>query len=72
MSLDDLANKVLNSIKGDRAAIKKISEALASRDPEQIKQAFSETAKMELTREELDLLISELESNPTRIAAYPT
>jgi hypothetical protein len=72
MSLNDLANRVLQAVKGDKAAIKKISEALASRDPEQIKQAFSQVAGLELSGEELELLDRELKSNPTHIAAHPT
>lgn len=72
MSLDDLANRVLSAVKGDKAAIKQISEALVSRDPEEIKRVFSEVAKVELSPEELQMLVNELETNPSRIAAYPT
>ena len=72
MSLDDLANRVLSAVKGDKDAIKQISEALVSRDPGEIKRVFSEVAKVELSPEELQMLVNELETNPSRIAAYPT
>ena len=72
MSLDDLANRVLSAVKGDKEAIKQISEALVSRDPEEIKRVFSDVAKVELSPEELQMLVNELETNPSRIAAYPT
>jgi hypothetical protein len=72
MSLDDLANRVLSAVKGDKEAIKQISEALVGRDPEEIKRVFSEVAKVELSPEELQMLVNELETNPSRIAAYPT
>lgn len=72
MSLNDLANRILNAIKGDKTATKRISEALASKDPQEIKKTVSEVAGIEVTAEELDMLVSELESNPTKIAAWPT
>jgi hypothetical protein len=72
MSLDEIANRILGGIKGDKTATKRISEALASKDPEQIRKAVSETASIELSPEELDMLVRELESNPSRIAAWPT
>jgi hypothetical protein len=72
MSLNDLADRVLKAIKGDKEAIKKISEALAGRDPARIKQVIEEVAKIDMTPEEVAMLMGELKSNPTQIAGYST
>lgn len=72
MSLNDIANRILDAIKGDKAATKRISEALASKDPEEIRRTVLEVGGIELTAEELDTLVREVESNPSRIAAFPS
>lgn len=72
MSLNDIANRILDAIKGDKAATKRLSEALASKDREEIRKTVSEVANIELTAEELDTLVYELESNPSKIAAFPS
>ena len=72
MSLNDVANRILDAIKGDKMATMRISEALASKDPEVLRKTISEVTGIELTAEELDTLVREIESNPSKIAAFPT
>ncbi len=69
---DELAKKVLAAIKGDNEAIKKISNALVSRDEAQIKGAFKQVAGVDLSDDDVKGVISELGSNPEEAVAYFT
>jgi hypothetical protein len=70
MDLKDLASRVLQAVSGNNEAIKKLSEALVSRDPARIKKDFSEIANVQLTDEEVSGMLDELPSDPTRVVAY--
>jgi len=69
---DELAKKVLAAVKGDNEAIKKLSDALVSRDTAKIKDMFSQVAGVQLSDEEAASIISELGSNPEEAVAYWT
>lgn len=72
MALNDLAHRVLEKVQGDKEAIKKLSEALVSRDPVRIRNVFSTVAKVDLSEQEVLGILGELGSDPERAVAYVT
>ncbi len=70
--IDDIADKVLRSIGNDQEKARKITDALVTKDPGRIQQVLAEVAGVQLTKEDLDGLTKEIESNPKRVAAIFT
>jgi len=72
MATTDLASRVLAAVQGDDEAIKKISAALVSGDPAEIKRVFSEVAKIEVTDEEALEVVKDLGADPQKAVGYAT
>jgi hypothetical protein len=73
LTKDELAKRVLDAVKGDPEAVKDVSGALVSRDPERIKQSIARVAGIHLTDEELKMILGELGTNPEQaVVAYST
>ena len=72
MALNDFATRILNATRGDKEAIKKISEALVSGDAARIKQVLADVAKVEVTEGEVQEMLATLRSEPEQAAAYNT
>src|SRR5262249_11109198 len=73
LTKDELARRVLDAVKGDPDAVKDVSGALVSRDPEQIRQSIARVAGIQLSDDELQMILSELGSNPEQaVVAYST
>jgi hypothetical protein len=72
MLVNDLASRVLNAIKGDREAIKKVSEALVSRDPALLQRVLSEVASVDITLEEAQEVVRGVGSDAEKVVAYWT
>jgi len=72
LTKDELAKKVLDAVKGDPKAIKEVSGALVSRDPQQIREVFSRVAKIDLHEHEIELMLRELGSSSEQAVAYIT
>jgi hypothetical protein len=73
LTKDELAQRVLDAVKGDREAVNDVSGALVSRDPERIKQSIARVAGIDLSEQELQMILGELGSNPKQtVAAYIT
>ena len=72
LTKDELAKKVLDAVKGDPEAIKAVSTALVSRDPKQIHEVFQRVAKIDLSREEIEMILREMGSSSEAAVAYAT
>jgi hypothetical protein len=73
LTKDELAQKVLKAVKGDPAAVKTVSSALVSRDKARIAGAISQVAGIQLTDDELEMVLRELGSNPEQaVVAFST
>ena len=72
MATNDLASRVLDAVRGDNEAIKKISEALVSGDAAVITQVFSEVAKIEISDEEAQEVVADLGPDPQKAVGYAT
>jgi hypothetical protein len=72
LTKDELAKKVLDAVKGNPEAIKEVSGALVSRDPERIHEVFLRVAKIDLGPEEIDMILRELGSSSEQAVAYVT
>ena len=72
MSADELANRVIAAIQGNPEAVKKVSDALATRDPVAIRTAIAEGAGIQLSDEEVQRIIDMVNANPSLPAAYTT
>jgi hypothetical protein len=68
MENQELAQQVLNVIRGNTAAIQQLSSALLSKDEARIKQAFAQVAHVELTPEQLRTVLQDY-STPEKVAA---
>jgi len=69
---DDLATRVITAIQGNPEAVKKVSDALAARDPVAIRDAVAEGAGIQLSDEEVQRIIDMVNANPSQPAAYFT
>ena len=73
LTKDELAKKVLDAVRGDPEAVKAVSGALVSRDPEQIRRVLARVAGIHLSEQELEMIVKELGSNPEQaVVAYST
>jgi len=73
LTKDELAQKVLNAVKGDAEAVKKVSSALVSRDKARIAGAIAQVAGIHLSEDELEMILRELGSNPEQaVVAFST
>jgi hypothetical protein len=72
MAVNDLITQVLTAIKGDAEAIKKISEALVSRDPARIQQTIKLVAKVDITDDEAQEIVTHLGADTQQALAYIT
>lgn len=70
--IDDIAEKVLQSVGTDHEKARKITDALVSKDPDKIRDVFANVANIQLTKEDVDSLVLEMKSNPKRVAAIGT
>lgn len=67
---NDLATKVLEAVNGNPEAIQKISDALASGDPNTIQSALSTHAGIEITSEEALEVAQTIKASSFQPAAY--
>ena len=70
-TLDDLAERVMNGVKGNETAIKAVGDAIATFDRSKIRDAIRNHAKIEISEDQLNLLVSSLNTaTPSQKAAY--
>lgn len=69
---EELVHRVLAGVQGDEAAIKKLSDAIVTRDPEEIRRVLSNVAKVDITAEESRQLVDELGPEPMQAVGYAT
>lgn len=72
MTATELASRVLAAVQGDDDAIKKLSAALVSGDPAEIKRVCAEVAKIEITDAEAAEVVRELGADPQKAVGYAT
>jgi acylphosphatase len=72
MTASDLAGRVLAAVQGDDDAIKKLSEALVSGDPAEIKRVCAEVAKIEISDAEAQEIVRDLGADPQKAVGYAT
>jgi hypothetical protein len=72
MLVNDLASRVLNAIKGDKEAIKRVSEALVSRNPAELRRVLSQVANVDITHAEAEEVVRGVGSDAEKVVAYWT
>ncbi len=72
MALNELVNRVLQAVQGDKEAIRKLSTAIVSRDPAEIRRVFLDVAKVDLSIGEIQSMLGELGPDPEKALAYST
>lgn len=60
---DELASKLIDAVKGNPEAVKKVSDALVTGDPAQIKSVFSSVAGEDISDDDAQIIVGELGSN---------
>lgn len=70
--IDDIADKVLQSIGNDQHKAREITDALVSKDPRKIEEVLTRVANIKLTKEDVDALVAEMKANPKKVAAFGT
>jgi hypothetical protein len=68
MAANDVAQRVLERVRGNPQAIQQVSDALLSRDEAVIRQTLSDVAGVQLTDEQVSTVMQDY-STPEQVAA---
>lgn len=72
MSQDPIVQRVLEAVQGKPDAIRRLSDALVSRDPARLREAVSSTAEVPLTDADAQALLASMPADDQQALAYFT